>query len=233
MEFEVWLDEQGVEDGWELAPTLVNLGYQVKELAAQSMNLRPADLALLLTWLSISQNAVFTLLAEIGQGAGRISEIVKALKSYSYLDQAPVQAVDLHEGLDNTLLILRSKLRNLSVRRQYARHLPKIEAYGSELNQVWTNLISNAADALDGRGEITLRTRQAGDWVVVEVEDNGPGIPPEIQSPSSTLFLRPNRRAKAQAWAWASPTPSSSTNTGATSRCSHSPARPAFRCGCR
>ena len=123
-----------------------------------------------------------TLIAEIGQGAGRISDIVKALKSYAYLDQGPVQDVDLHEGIDNTLLILRAKLKGIEVRREYFSDLPKIEAYGSELNQVWTNLIDNAADALDGRGTITLRTRTEGEWAVVDVEDDGPGIPPEIQS---------------------------------------------------
>ena len=123
------------------------------------------------------------MLTEIGQSAGRISEIVKALKSYSYLDQAPVQAVDLHEGLDNTLLVLGHKLKSgISVRREYALHLPNIEANGSELNQVWTNIIDNAADALEGQGEITIRTRQDEEWVVIEIEDDGPGIPAEIQS---------------------------------------------------
>jgi len=103
---------------------------------------------------------------------------------YSYLDQAPVQAVDIHEGLDNTLMILKSKLQNgISVRREYAPDLPVIQGYGSELNQVWANLLDNAADALDGKGEITIRTRSGEqDSVFVEVEDNGPGIPPEIQS---------------------------------------------------
>ena len=89
----------------------------------------------------------------------------------------------MQEGLDNTLLILRSKLKDgISVRKEYAPDLPKIEAYGSELNQVWTNILDNAADALEGHGEITLRVRQEGEWVVVEIEDNGPGIPQEIQS---------------------------------------------------
>jgi signal transduction histidine kinase len=94
-----------------------------------------------------------------------------------------VQAVDLHEGLDNTLVMLRSKLKvGVSVHRQYAADLPLIQAYGSELNQVWTNLIDNAVDAMDGKGEITIRTHQEKGYVVVEVEDNGPGIPETIQS---------------------------------------------------
>jgi signal transduction histidine kinase len=98
------------------------------------------------------------------------------------LDQAPVQTVDVHKGLDNTLVILRHKLEaNISVRREYAPDLPKIQAYGSELNQVWTNIIDNAADAITGQGQLIIRTRQDEEWVVVEIEDDGPGIPPEIQ----------------------------------------------------
>jgi predicted CoA-binding protein len=136
-----------------------------------------------INWLSATYS-VYSLLLEIGQGAERISDIVKSLKTYSYLDQAPVQAVDVHEGLDNTLVMLRSKLKEgITVRRDYATDLPKIQAYGSELNQVWTNIIDNAIDALDGEGEITLRTRrQNDDWIVVEILDNGPGIPAEIKS---------------------------------------------------
>jgi signal transduction histidine kinase len=94
-----------------------------------------------------------------------------------------VQAVDVHEGLDNTLVILRHKLKNnIHVIREYNRDLPRIEAYAGELNQVWTNIIDNAADALNGQGEIRLRTAMEGQQVVVELSDNGPGIPPEIQS---------------------------------------------------
>jgi signal transduction histidine kinase len=124
---------------------------------------------------------VRSLLGEIGEGVSRISEIVKALKTYSYLDQAPVQDVDVHEGLDNTLVILHHKLADgITVRRDYDSDLPHVEAYGSELNQVWTNILDNAIDALGGEGQITIRTRQDAGSVVVEIEDNGPGIPPEV-----------------------------------------------------
>lgn len=179
---EDWLDERGAPDAWELAPALVNLGYDVEGLAAFAEQFAPEDLPAVVGWLSASYG-VYNLLAEIGQGAGRISEIVKALKAYSYLDQAPVQAVDIHEGLDNTLLILRSKLKQITVIREYAPNLPKIQGYGSELNQVWTNLLDNAADALAGRENptITIQTERRGEWVTVRVMDNGPGIPPEIQ----------------------------------------------------
>jgi predicted CoA-binding protein len=125
---------------------------------------------------------IYNLLEEVEQGAKQISQIVKALKTYAYLDQAPVQLIDVHEGLDNTLILLRSKLKKgITVKRDYADDLPRIQAYGSELNQVWTNLLDNAVDALEGEGEVRIGTRQQGDWIVVEIEDNGPGIPSEIQ----------------------------------------------------
>jgi signal transduction histidine kinase len=127
--------------------------------------------------------AVYALLGDIGLGAQRISEIVKAVKDYSYLDQAPVQEVDVHEGLENTLIILRHKLEHgVRVVRAYAPDLPCIEAHGSELNQVWTNLIDNAVYAMQGRGELTLRTSARDDFVEVEIGDTGHGIPPEIQA---------------------------------------------------
>jgi predicted CoA-binding protein len=98
--------------------------------------------------------------------------------------------VDIHEGLDNTLVMLRSKLRSgITVRREYAENLPHIQAYGSELNQVWTNIIDNAVDAMDNQGELVLRTRQEENWVIVEIQDSGPGIPEEIQSKIFSPFF--------------------------------------------
>ncbi len=181
VEWEAWLNGQGVENAWEVAPTMVSLGYSRDELVALAALLSPTQFLAAIDWLNCSA-AIYSLLEEIGQGAGRISEIVKALKSYTYLDQSPIQSVDIHEGLDNTLVILRSKLTpDVVVRRDYAADMPRIEAHGSELNQVWTNLIDNAIGAMDGRGEITLRTRHDGEWAIVEIEDNGPGIPEAIQ----------------------------------------------------
>jgi signal transduction histidine kinase len=135
----------------------------------------------LLRWLCATYS-VHALLREISEGASRIADIVKALRTYSFLDEAPINSVDIHEGLENTLLILGHKLKDaIQIRREYAKDVPRIEAYGSELNQVWTNIIDNAADALRGRGRITLRTRREAEWVVVEIEDDGPGIPSEIR----------------------------------------------------
>jgi signal transduction histidine kinase len=104
------------------------------------------------------------------------------VKEYSYLDQAPVQNVDIHEGLENTLVILRHKTKEgIKIVKQYAANLPKVEAYGSELNQVWTNILDNAIDAMNENGEITIRTSEAASQIVVQIQDNGSGIPAEIQ----------------------------------------------------
>ncbi len=181
-EIESWLDERGVENGWELAPLLVNVGYDTEQLTHLGDGLTGEQLHDILRWLGMTFN-IYNLLAEISSGAARLSDIVTALKSYSYLDQAPVQQVDVTAGLDNTLLILRHKLKNINVRKNYAADLPHINGYGSELNQVWTNLIDNAVDALANTPNptITLSATRQGGWITVTVEDNGPGIPPEIQ----------------------------------------------------
>jgi len=181
-EMEAWLDERDVVDAWDIAPTLVDMGYDVVDLEMLAEDFASDQLPMVISWLN-STYTTYNLLNEIGQGAGRISEIVKALKSYAYLDQAPIQTVDVREGLEETLLILRHKLKTgITVRRDYAPDLPKFQAYGNELNQVWTNIIDNAIDAIGEQGEIIIRTRRDGDRVIIEIEDSGPGIPPEIQA---------------------------------------------------
>ncbi len=181
-ELETWLEDAGFSDAWELAPSLANMNYAPDELAVLAEQFSQEQLPAILNWMVASYN-VYSLMEEIKQGAGRISEIVKSLKTYVYLDQAPVQEVDVHEGLDNTLVLMRGKLKGgIIVRREYGENLPRIEAYGSELNQVWTNLIDNAADAMGGQGTLTIRTGVDGDEIFVTIEDDGPGIPPEIVS---------------------------------------------------
>ncbi|RPI32519.1 MAG: histidine kinase [Chloroflexota bacterium] len=188
-DLETWLEGRGIERAWELAPLLVNLGFEhahlenlVRSFHEPHSNGRGELLQTVIDWLGASYT-VYSLLEEISQGAGRISDIVHSLKSYAYLDQAPVQLVDVNETLDNTLVMLRSKLKDgIQLQREYDPSLPRIEAYGSELNQVWTNIIVNAVDAMDGRGRLTLRTHKDSSFVVVEIEDSGPGIPEEIQS---------------------------------------------------
>jgi len=126
--------------------------------------------------------SAFAVLGSIRDSTRRISELVDAVKSYSFMDQAPMQEVNVHDGLESTLTMLRHKLRNAELVREYAPALPRICAHGSELNQVWTNLIDNAIYAVGGKGRITVRTSAQGEFVKVEISDNGPGIPAEAQS---------------------------------------------------
>jgi signal transduction histidine kinase len=124
------------------------------------------------------------LVHQIEEGTRRMSAIVKALKSYAYLDQAPVQNIDVTAGLDDTLTLLEHKAGGIEITREYAVDLPRIEALGGELNQVWTNLIDNALYAMTDSGttdgQLVVRTARIDSGVAVEVEDNGPGIPAEI-----------------------------------------------------
>jgi PAS domain S-box-containing protein len=188
-EMEDWLEEQGLETAWQIAPTLVGLGYDQSEIQSLAENFTPRQFPVVIDWLSCT-HTIYSLLSEISLGTGRIVEIVKALKTYTFMDQAPIQSVNVHEGLDNTLIILKNKLKaGITVRREYAKDLPAIQAYGSELNQVWTNIIDNAIDAMAGRGTLFLRTRKEDPWIVVEIEDNGPGIPEEIQTKVFDPFI--------------------------------------------
>ena len=175
-----WFDAHGVAGGWDLAPVLVAGGLDAvwaEELAA---TVEPQLLEGALRWIAYTVETE-TLMAEIEQAVGRISTLVGAVKQYSYLDQAPEQDVDVRDGLESTLVMLGHKLSGVEVLRDYDESLPRIPAYGSELNQVWTNLIDNAADALGGRGTLTLRTSLEEDMLLVEIGDDGPGIPREVR----------------------------------------------------
>jgi signal transduction histidine kinase len=181
-EAQTWLEDHQIDQAWELAPALVTLGWGVDRLAQLDQTFSRDQAAAVVHWLAHGC-AVYALLGDIGLSAQRISEIVKAVKDYSYLDQAPVQAVDVHEGLENTLVMLRHKLKHgVRIRREYAPDLPRIEAHGGELNQVWTNLIDNAIYAMQGQGDLSLRTSARDGFIEVEVGDTGHGIPPEIQA---------------------------------------------------
>jgi signal transduction histidine kinase len=138
-------------------------------------------LPVVVRWLA-ADSSVQALLDEVGSSAEAMSEIVKAVKTYSYLDQAPIQEVDVRESLETTLVLLRPKIKaGVSIKREYSDDVPRIEAYGSELNQVWTNIIDNAIDAMESRGQLVLRTDARDGDVIVEIADSGPGIPSELQ----------------------------------------------------
>ncbi len=177
-----WLEEHSVERAWEVSAALVAAGWDRESLEALTGPLRESHLPVVLRWLAASA-AAYTLLSEVSRSSEAISEIVRAVKTYSYLDQAPVQDVDVRESLENTLMILRHKLKQgIRVRREYQEDLPVIEAHGSELSQVWTNIIDNAIDAMDGDGELILRVYATERDLMVEIADTGPGIPPDVQA---------------------------------------------------
>lgn len=178
-QLQAWLETNGCDSAWEFAPAMVNFGWNVEELERLKGS---AFFDLSIQWLGIGC-LTLGLLSEVQQATGRISQIVHAMKSYTYLDQAPLLEVDVHEGLESTLVILQHKLKlGVTIKREYALDLPRIEAYASELNQVWTNIIDNAVDAMNSKGEIRLRTFTEDNRVIVEIVDNGPGIPEEIRS---------------------------------------------------
>ncbi|HET6823838.1 MAG TPA: ATP-binding protein [Anaerolineales bacterium] len=180
-QLQAWLETNGVDAAWELAPAMVSFGWDAESLEKLKNILSPLLFDLALQWLGMCC-LMMGLLSEVLQTTERISQIVHAVKSYTYLDQAPLLEVDVHEGLENTLLIMQHKLKKgVIVKREYAQDLPRIEAYASELNQVWTNIIDNAVDAMSGKGEIRIKTYQEDQRVIVEIADNGPGIPQDIQ----------------------------------------------------
>ena len=176
-----WLDGQGVAGAWDLAPTFVNAGLDSTSLAELTAKLPSAAHVEALRWLEARLN-LKSLVSQVDQSTMRIAELVKAVKSYSYMDQSPMQEVDIHEGIESTLTMLGHKLKNVTVIRAFDRSAPRLLAYGSELNQVWTNLLDNAIHAVNGTGKICIGTSLEDNQLVVEIVDNGSGIPPEAQS---------------------------------------------------
>ena len=200
-----WLKFHGVNDGWNLASDLVNAGITIDKLNDIVVNVAPSSqssktstidddnkveqrnplLEDILNWLNTTTR-IDRLLYEIKSSTIRISELVSAVKSYSYMDQAPLQDVDIHKGLESTLTMLQHKLKeaDVTIVREYDPNLPQINAIGNELNQVWTNLIDNAIDGIGKQGTITIRTKNEGNsQILIEVMDNGSrGIPKEVQS---------------------------------------------------
>ena len=175
-----WLNGLGVTEGWEMAANFVKADVTLADLQELTTYLPPKSELIMLHWLDSALYAG-SLLQEIEHTTTRMSELVNAVKSYTFMDQAPIQSVDINQGLDDTLMVMRHKLRDVDVSRAYDPKLPSITANGSQLNQVWTHLIDNAVDAVGGGGELTLITRNENDFVMVEIKDNGPGIPEDVQ----------------------------------------------------
>jgi signal transduction histidine kinase len=175
-----WLEERGVEDAWDLAPPLVAAGLDVGWLERVAASVPAAALPRAVGLAAVTCEAE-SLLEEVAEAAGRISALIGAAKQYSQMDRGPLQQLDLRDGLESTLTMLKHKLETgIEVVRDYDPSLPRLPAYAGELNQVWTNLIDNAVDAMegmDGRGRLTVRTAREGDRALVEIGDNGAGIP--------------------------------------------------------
>jgi signal transduction histidine kinase len=175
-----WLDEHGVARPWDLAGVFVPVGLGPEDLDRVADAVAPSYLESALRWLCYTVETE-TLLVEIGDSTSRISNLVDAAKQYSQMDRTPHQPTDLRAGLDATLVMLGGKIApGVAVVKDYDPDLPKVPAYAGELNQVWTNLIVNALDAMAGEGTLTVRTRRDGDCALVEIADTGPGIPTDL-----------------------------------------------------
>lgn len=172
-----WMDEHDISGGWELAPNFVAAGLGPEWLDAVASWVGPDVLEGAVRWLSYTLETE-SLMNEVEDATTRISSLVGAAKQYSQIGRAPDQTVDVHELLDSTVTMLERQLgEGITVVKHYDRTLPPIHVFAAELNQVWTNLIDNAAQAMEGHGTLTLTTRRVDDWLEVEVADTGPGIP--------------------------------------------------------
>jgi signal transduction histidine kinase len=182
-----WFDDHGIAGGWDLAPVFVAGGLGVEDLEAVETAAGEAPLEGAVRWLAYTVETE-SLLREILDATARISDLVGAAKQYSQIDRAPYRWIDVHEGLKATLVMFGRKVgeeSGIHIVKDLDRTLPQIPAYPAELNQVWTNIIDNAIDAMaasgDGTGTLTVRTGRADDRVFVEIGDTGPGIPPEVR----------------------------------------------------
>jgi len=179
-----WLEARGVDRAWEIAGALAEAGVTEPDLDDIARHVPEPTLPDALRWVAAGLDSQ-RLIGEIGAAAARISSLVASIKTYSHMDRSPEhKPTDVREGIDNTVTMLNHRLKRKSIRltREYDGELPLIAANAGELNQVWTNLIANALDAMSEGGTLTLRASRRNEWVEVEVEDDGPGIPEEIRS---------------------------------------------------
>jgi signal transduction histidine kinase len=175
-----WLESHGISGGWEIAANFVQAGLDIDWLEQVAATVGGQTCEGAMRWLNYTVETEL-LMNEIEDSTNRISVLVGAARQYSQLDRAPYRVIDVHELLDSTLLMLGRKLDGITVVKDYDRSLPEIPVYAAELNQVWTNLIDNAVQAMGGRGTLTVRTALDRDQLLVEIGDTGPGVPPEIR----------------------------------------------------
>lgn len=175
-----WLERRQVPDAWKIAPVLADVGVEVPRLESLAAEVSEDVLNDALIRMS-SLISVVRLIGEIENSTRRISELVRAVKEYSHMDRPAMEETDVHQGLENTLTILGHQIkRGIHVVREYDKGLPRVCAYGGQLNQIWTNLIDNAIEAMHGQGELRVRTAGDIDRILVEICDNGPGIPVDV-----------------------------------------------------
>ena len=174
-----WLEQSGIEDAWDIAPALVEVGWTSEQLENAVAGAAPEVRSRLTRWIGL-RAAAAQVVDELGIGARRIAELVRVVKEYSFLDRAPIQEVDITAGIRDTLILLKHKLRSVEVNVDFAADLRLVEAPGRDLNQVWTNLIDNAADVMPDGGRLDISARNDGDEIVVEVSDTGGGIPEDV-----------------------------------------------------
>jgi signal transduction histidine kinase len=175
-----WLASHGVAKPWLAAPCLVAHGITSDDLEQLAARLNADQFGAAISWIA-QVLELRSVMHETKCGAARIFDIVKAMKSYTYMDQGPRQEVDIHAGIEDTLTVMAHELkRGIVVVRVFDHGLPRLEAYGSELNQVWTRIIENAVEAMNGHGELTIRTRRESDRAIIEIIDTGQGIPQDV-----------------------------------------------------
>ncbi|MET1000287.1 MAG: ATP-binding protein [Acidimicrobiia bacterium] len=184
-----WLEDRDVVNAWRIGPALAAAGVDIDWCERAAAVLDATTLEPGLEWVA-GTLTTGALVGEVKEATGRISTLVDAVKSYSQLDRASQQVIDVTEGIESTLVMLRHKLRDgIAIERDYGVDVPSIEANPGELNQVWTNLIDNAVDAMDGNGTLRISTSVDGDDLVVEIGDTGPGMPPDVQARAFEAFF--------------------------------------------
>ena len=181
VEIEEWLQDAGIEKAWEIAAELAESGLTPADLEELRDEFGGEIPPPLLPWI-VETYLIYSLADEVRTSSNQVAGLVATLKAYTFLDQAPVQSVDVGKGLDIAVELMRSRIGpGVEIVREFEPGLPLIDAYGSEMNQVWSHLISNALDAMDGKGRLVLRAAKSGETVRVEVEDSGSGISEDIQ----------------------------------------------------
>jgi signal transduction histidine kinase len=173
------MDVRAIPLAWRIAPVLAAAGADEAWLEQIEATVGEEALAPALRWVSSTLGAA-ALMDELSEATTRISHLVEDVKTYSQLDRAEIRTIDITTGIESTLAMLGPKLHGITVEREYDRDLPEVEVFAAELNQVWTNLIANAVDAMDGRGTLCISTVRDGDDVVVRIVDNGCGIPADV-----------------------------------------------------